>query len=325
MKHIEWTIAVLICTTGIIPLHSQNPIIESNPVAPQELIVDVDLTNITATVIDESGKYVEGLTAEDFRVVEDGQEQKISFFSHESQAPISLGVLIDTSGSVQDKLHQGLQTMRTIAATLSSADEMFVITFDSHITFKQGFTNDPEQIQRSLRDIHAHGETAVYDAIARGLSEMQTAKHQKRILLLLSDGFDTKSRITVDQAEDLLKHSNVVLYAIGVDDDAETAARRHPRYRIYDYMLNKLSSAGGGRLVRLYTGKSYDLRSLSDLFLGELRQQYTIGYYSRAGTRRDGLIDIEVRVTKPGVQVVCCHENRHAGPKYRSERKAVAE
>lgn len=314
MKCIEWTIAALISVTVMTPLQSQNPVIPpSDPAAPRELIVDVDLTNITATVIDESDKYVEDLTAEDFRVVEDGQEQTISFFSHESQIPISLGVLIDTSGSLQDKLHQGLQTMRTIASTLSPADEMFVMTFDSHVTLKQRFTNDPEEMQRSLRDIHAHGETAVYDAIANGLREMQTAKHQKRILLLITDGFDTKSRITADQAENLLKVSNVLLYAIGIDDDTVTPARRRPRYRIYDYMLNKLSHAGNGRLIRLYTGRSYDLRSLSDLFLGELHQQYTIGYYSGAGTHHDGSRNIEVHVTKPGVQVVHHHESRPDG------------
>ena len=97
-------------------------------------------------MIDESGRYVDGLTAEDFRVIENGHEQKISFFSHDSQIPISLGVLIDTSGSLQDKLHQGLQTLRGIAATLSSADEMFVITFDSHVNLKQRFTSDPAEI-----------------------------------------------------------------------------------------------------------------------------------------------------------------------------------
>jgi Ca-activated chloride channel family protein len=313
MKCIEWAIAALISVTGMIPLQSQNPVIpSSDSVATRELIVDVDLTNITATVIDESGKYVENLRPEDFRVVEDGQEQTISFFSHESHVPISLGVLIDTSGSLQDKLHQGLQTMRTIASTLSADDEMFVMTFDSHVTLKQRFTNDPEEIQRSLRDIHAHGETAVYDAIANGLREMQTAKHQKRILLLITDGFDTKSRVTANQAEDLLKVSNVLLYAIGIDDDNVTSARR-PRYRIYDYMLNKLTHAGGGHLIRLYTGKSYDLRSLSDLFLGELHQQYTIGYYSPAGTHHDGARNIEVHVTKPGVQVVHHHASRPDG------------
>jgi VWFA-related protein len=305
-KWVGCGIAVLICGAGMLPLQSQTPS------SQEQLVVDVDLIDITAMVFDESGKYVQDLTAEDFRVLENGQDQKISFFSRESQAPISLGVLIDTSGSVQDKLRQGLQTMRTIAATLSSSDEMFVMTFDSHVALKQGFTSDPEEMQRSLRDVHAHGETAVYDAIAAGLREMQKAKRSKKVLLLISDGFDTQSRMTAAQAERLLQDSNVLLYAIGIDDDIENPVRRRPRYRIYDYMLNELTHAGGGRLVRLYTGRSYDLRSLSDLFLGELHQHYTMGYYSPAGTRQDKERNIEVQVTRPGVQVTHHHGIRAA-------------
>src|SRR5215469_11981146 len=174
-------IAALICVAWATLLRSQNPV----------LSVDVTLVNITATAIDEYGRYVDDLTSDDFLVLEDGREQKISFFSHESQFPISLGILIDTSSSVQEKFRQGLQTVRAIASTLSSSDEMFLITFDSRVKLRQGFTNDPEEMQRSLRDIHAHGETAVYDAIAAGLREMQKAKYPKRILLLVTDGFDT--------------------------------------------------------------------------------------------------------------------------------------
>jgi Ca-activated chloride channel family protein len=271
------------------------------------LSVDVAVVNVTATVIDESSRSVDGLTAEDFRVFENGQEQKISFFSHDSEIPISLGVLVDTSGSVQDKLHQGLQTLRGIAAALSSADEMFVITFDSHINLKQRFTSDPEEMQQSFRDVRAHGETAVYDAIAAGLREMQAAKHRKRILLLVTDGFDTRSRISAVQAEELVKRSNVLLYAIGIDDgDPEASIRRRPRYRIYDYMLNKLAYAGSGRLIRLYSGRNYDLNDFSRLLLGELHQEYTMGYYP-AGTDTGDRRDIEVQVRRPGLQILSHH------------------
>lgn len=291
-------IAALICMVWAIPLRSQNPVIS----------VDVNLVNITATAIDEYGRYVDDLTAEDFLVLEDGREQKIAFFSHESQLPISLGILIDTSSSVQEKFRQGLQTVRAIASTLSSFDEMFVMTFDSRVKLRQGFTNDPEEMQRSLRDIHAHGETAVYDAIAAGLHEMQKARYPKRILLLVTDGFDTTSRTTADQAEDLLKRSNVLLYTIGIaDDDKDTSIHRRPRYHLYEYMLNKLSRAGGGRIVRLYTSREYDLRQLSETLLDELHQQYTIGYYPAAGAGHDGGSNVEIHVKKPGVQIIDHH------------------
>jgi Ca-activated chloride channel homolog len=299
-------VVAALCVCVAIALQSQGPAV--GPETSNVLSVDVALVNVTATVVDESGRYVDGLTSEDFRLLENGREQKISFFSHDSQIPISLGVLIDTSGSVQDRLRQGLQTVRGIAATLSPADEMFVMTFDSHVNLKQRFTDDPEEIQRSLRDMHAHGETAVYDAIAAGMREMQAAKHRKRVLLLVTDGFDSRSRTTADQAEDLVRRSNVAFYAIGIDDDdKDPSIRRRPRYHIYDYMLGKLTRAGRGRLIRLYAGRNYDLSQISELLLGELHQEYTMGYYPAVGTANEAWRNVEVRVTKPGVQILDHH------------------
>ena len=303
-------VAALICVSTTKPLRSQNSAdVQSRPPVSEEpqyaLSVDVDLVNITATVIDQSGRSVDGLTAADFRVLEDGKEQKIAFFSRESKVPISVGLLIDTSGSLQDKLRQGLQTVREIAATLSSNDETLVMTFNSKVDVRQKFTTNHEDIQRALGDIRARGETAVFDAIAAGLREMQSAKHQKWILILVSDGFDTKSRIKAAEAEELVKRSDVLLYVIGIDDpDNDPSLRRRTRYHIYDYMLGKLTSAGGGRLIRLYTGHDYDLRSLSHLLLGEFHQEYTMAYYSRARRDSSEWRDIEVQVAKPDARVL---------------------
>jgi len=277
------------------------------------LSVDVELVNVTASVIDEFGRSLQGLTAQDFQVIENGNEQKISFFSYDSSVPISIGVLIDVSGSLQDKLRQGLQTAREIVSTLTSDDEMFVIMFNSRIEVRQKFTTNPEEIQRSLGHIDAGGETALYDAIAVGLREMQTAKHQKRIMLLISDGFDTKSKINSDHAQDLLKRSHVLLYAIGIDDDDNNPPRRRAKYHIYDYMLGKLTNAGGGRLIRLYTGRTYDGRWLSEMFLGELHQAYTLGYYPSTVVDNTGWRNIEVRVTKPGARIVGVNNKQYKG------------
>src|SRR5262245_51279056 len=112
---------------------------------PRDVVsVNVDLINVSASVIDDAGNYVQGLTADDFQVFEDGQQQKISFFSYDSGVPVSVGVLIDTSSSLQEKLRQGLQTAREIARRLSPGDEMFVVMFNSHDDVRQTFTNDPE-------------------------------------------------------------------------------------------------------------------------------------------------------------------------------------
>jgi Ca-activated chloride channel homolog len=275
------------------------------------LSVDVELVNVSATVIDGSGRSVQGLTAQDFQVLEDGREQKISFFSHDSRVPISLGVLLDISGSLQDKLRQGLQTVREIASTLSADDEMFVVMFNSRVNVRQKFTSNSEEIQRSLGDVHAKGETAVYDAISVGLREMQAAKNQKQILLLVTDGFDTRSKINADQVQDLLKRSRILLYAIGIDDDDNNPPRGRAKYHIYDYMLGKLTDAGGGRVIRLYTGRNYDLRQLSKVLVGELHQTYTMGYYRSTAAENASWRNIEVRVTKPGVRIVGDKDRRH--------------
>jgi Ca-activated chloride channel homolog len=268
------------------------------------LSVDVDLVNVSVNAIDASGRPIEGLAADDFQVFEDGLEQKLSFFAHDARVPVSIGALIDVSGSLQDKIRQGLQTVNEIAAGLTAKDEMFVIAFNSHAEVRQKFTNEPEQIQRSLRNIRTGGETAVYDAISLGLAEMKAAKNKKRVLLLLSDCFDTRSKIKADQTEAMLKNSDALVYAIGLDDDDnDPQTRKRPRYHIYEYMLNKLTSASGGRLIRIYSTHDYDLRRLADGLLGELRQEYTMGYYPADRSQDSRLRNIEVRVSRPGVRV----------------------
>src|SRR5713226_2712569 len=142
---------------------------ETPPIDPQDprykLNVEVELVNVTATVLDQQGKYLDGLKLDDFQVFENGAEQKISFFSHDLRVPISVGVLIDNSGSMRSKMQQALQTVREIAVALSPQDEMFVISFNSDVEVRHHFTTNMQEIQRSFRDIKAGGETAAYDAI----------------------------------------------------------------------------------------------------------------------------------------------------------------
>jgi len=282
---------------------------ETPPLDPQDprfkLNVDVQLVNVTATVLDEQGKYMDGLKLEDFQVFEDGNEQKISFFSHDLRVPISIGVLIDASGSMRYKLQQALQTVREIAQALSPQDEMFVISFNSDVDVRHHFTSNMQEIQRTFRDIKASGETAAYDAIQLAVSEeMKRAKHNKKILLLITDGFDTKSKINAMQVEDILKRAEVLVYAIGIDDDDDDPlVLRRTRYHIYHYMLGRLTSISGGRAFRLFTGRNYSLNSLAQVLLEELHQQYTLSYYPAADRDRTAWRKLDVKVKKAGSQI----------------------
>jgi VWFA-related protein len=265
------------------------------------LAVDVDLVNVTVTVLDESGVHLHDLKVDDFQIFEDGRGQKISYFSQNERSPISIGVLLDISGSQRDKLPQALQTVSEIATTLSGDDEMFIITFNSVAKIRQKFTSDPEQILRSLEDIKSNGETAVHDAIELGLREIQTARNQKKILLLITDGFDSKSKITAAETEQSLKKSEVLAYAIGIDIDPNV--RKRVRYATYYYMLNKWAAATGGRVIRLVAGDSSAARNIAQLLLEELRHQYTLSYYPTTSPENTGWRNIEVRLSRPGARM----------------------
>ena len=289
------------------PQEAAAPPIGPPPDDPQDpryrLNVEVELVNVTATVLDDGGKYMDGLQPGDFDLYENGEPQKISFFSHDLRVPISVGVLIDSSGSMRHKLQQALQTVREIALALSSQDEMFVVSFNSDVNVRQRFTSNMQEIQRSMRDIRAGGETAAYDAIQIGMEEMKKAKHNKKILLLVTDGFDTRSHINATQTEEILKRSGILVYAIGIDDDDDDPlALQRVRYHIYHYMLGRLSGLSGGRAFRLFTGRNYALNSLATLLLEELHQQYTLSYYPPFREGNDWR-KIELKVKKSGSQI----------------------
>ena len=290
-----WSLTLILCSQPILlsPSGSQD--------TQYRLAVDVDLVNVTVTVLDESGVYVQGLKVDDFQILEDGRAQEISFFSQDQRSPISIGVVIDNSGSEQHKLQQALQTVREIATTLSGGDEMFIITFNSVAQIRQKFTSDPQQILRSLENIKSKGETAVHDAIAVGLREIQSASNQKKILLLITDGFDTKSKITALETEQLLRESKVLAYAIGIDNNPN--ARQRVRSGTYYYMLNKWAAAAGGRVIRLVAGESHNARNSAQLLLEELRRQYTLSYYPTASPENTGWRNIELRLSRPGARM----------------------
>ena len=150
------------------------------------------------------------------------------------------------------------------------------------------------------------------------MDEMKKAKHNKKILLMVTDGFDTKSHINSGQVEDILKRSEVLVYAIGIDDDDDDPlSLGRTRYHIYHYMLGRLTSISGGRAFRLFTGRNYALNSLAAVLLEELHQQYTLGYYPTSLPDKNTWRQVDVKVSKPGSQI------RHRTGYYVNEAKAV--
>ena len=314
LRRLFGTGTLMVLLIASVHLLAQDPVGPQTPSAPQappasapgtlndpiRLNISVDLVNVSATVRDASGRYIDGLTQENFTLLENGIEQKLSFFNHDTQTNLSVGVLVDTSGSMRHKLQQALQTVREVALALGPQDEMFLVTFSDDVEIRQKFTRNPDDVLRALRGVRSGGETSVYDALQIGIQEMKSARNGKRILLLVSDGYDTRSKINMDQALEQLKRSQLQLYAIGIDDDDnDPLVLRQPRYHVYLFMLGELTGASGGQTFRMYTGRNYALDSIAALILEELHNQYTLGYYP--STPKDGSWrTIQVKVDRPG-------------------------
>ena len=270
----------------------------SDDVADEFLLqVEVPLVNVTATILNSFGGYVEDLTADEFTIFEDGIEQEIAFFSHDENVPVSIGILVDVSGSMRYKLQQTLQTAREVAMALSPEDEVFIMTYAEDSNVLTDFTQTGPHIQQIFRGIRTGGDTHQFDAIGLALRMMDNAKHQKKVLVLLTDGFDTESRLTIEDVDELLKQAEVLVYAIGIDDDdLDPEVLRRIRYHVYHYMLARLTDVTGGRAFRIYTGRRYALRSLAEILLEELHQQYTLSYYPTSGSGETSWREIRLRL-----------------------------
>ncbi|MBI3940815.1 MAG: VWA domain-containing protein [Acidobacteria bacterium] len=289
------------------PAHSppsENPPPTTPLDAPYRFTAEVDVVNIRATVLDERGRYRDDLRAEDFQVFEDGEAQKVSFFSHDVRVPVSVGILVDASGSMRYKIQHALQTVRETSRALWPQDEMFLVSFNSDVQVRHRFTSDAEKIERPLRDIKAGGETAMYDAISRAIQEMKAARNDKKILLLITDGFDTRSRIPSARVEEMLKRSDVSVYAIGIDDDEnDPAVHRRTMYHIYHHAFNRLTAVSGGRAFRMFTGQTAAIQVIAQQLVNELHQQYTLSYYPALRPGGNDWRQVEIKMNRPASQI----------------------
>lgn len=294
----------------------------------------VELINVTATVTDQDGRFVGGLRKEDFVVYEDGELQQVSHFSNE-RVPVSLGIALDTSGSMTpDKMSAARAAIdRFIFDLLGRDDELFFMEFASRPDLVQDWTRDRRAISRAVASVFPAGGTAMYDAVADAVPIAQSGQNHKKALLLISDGNDTNSSTSVRELRQMIRESEVLVYALGVDGRSTTRftpaprvplpmpfpipGRRQPRFpfpfpptggggagttgtwsrngeRVNDDALREITDDTGGR--------TEIIRSFSDLdgatarLADELSKQYSLGYPSLG--KKDGrwhTIKVEVR------------------------------
>ena len=196
----------------------------------------VELINVTATVSDAQGRFVSGLRQDDFRVFEDGEERPITHFTAE-RVPVSLGIVLDTSGSMEgEKMLAAKQALqRFLFDLLGDEDEVFLYRFDNRPNLVHTWTRNKEQVAAELRRIQPRGATTLYDAIAEALPLAASGRNRKKALLIISDGNDSSSYTRMEELKRMIRESEVLVYAIGIDAMRQGQPARRPWYsRIND-------------------------------------------------------------------------------------------
>jgi Ca-activated chloride channel family protein len=177
-----------------------------------------ELINVSATVTDSSERFVTGLRREDFILFEDDREQPITHFSDE-RVPVSLGIVLDTSGSMEgEKFRAAEQAIdRFMRQLLSPDDEVFLMAFNDQVELISSWTTDRDRVMRNLRGVYPRGGTAMYDAVAEAIPLAQRGKHRKKAIVVISDGNDTNSTTDVRALRSLIRETEVLIYAVGID------------------------------------------------------------------------------------------------------------
>lgn len=210
----------------------------------------VELINVTATVIDRTGRFARGLRQDDFVVYEDGKAVEVTHFSAE-RSPVSLGLVVDTSGSMQgekwtaayDSIDRFLQIMN------DELDEFFLYRFSAGPDLVHDWTGDRGRLLGSLGRIRPNGGTAMYDAAVEAVPMAQSGQNRKKAVVIISDGNDTSSRTGIDEVKRVVRETEVLVYAVGIDGDGGPAitTRRQPPVQLPPRLPIPLPFPGGGR------------------------------------------------------------------------------
>jgi Ca-activated chloride channel homolog len=237
------------------------------------LRIKTDLVTLTLTVTDTYGRYVSGLTKNAFTVTDNNKEQDITYFS-DSDAPVSIGILFDVSGSMSnEKIRKARKALERFISTSHPSDEYFLIAFNSRAQLLMDRTRDGEAVLRKLTLVQPKNNTALYDAVYLGVERVTRGTHQKRALLVISDGQDNSSRYNFGEVRRLIKESDVVTYSVGIMDRSDASSSLGMQGQAF---LDELSSVTGGK--SFYPQSDIEMDEIFERIALELRHQYSIGY-----------------------------------------------
>lgn len=254
--------------------------------------VDVNLVLVNVTVTDDWNRIVTGLEKDNFSVLEGSQVQEVRHFSSED-APISLGVIFDMSGSMSDKIAKAREAVIEFFKTANPQDEFFMITFNDRPELSADFTKSVDDIQGKLIYTVPRGSTALLDAIYMGISKMKDARNSKKALLIISDGGDNHSRYTENEIKALVKEADVQIYSIGVFSQSPI----QPEEINGPSLLTEISQVTGGRMFTI--SNPNELADVATKIGIELRNQYVLGYRPNNKNKDGRWRKIKVKLNPP--------------------------
>ncbi|MDE3109745.1 MAG: VWA domain-containing protein [Acidobacteriota bacterium] len=282
------------------------------PQASRPLQVRTNVVNVFATVRDHHNMIMTDLDKSDFKVFEDGVEQKVAYFDKEMNLPLTLAMLMDTSGSMSNILiAEQDAASRFVHEVIRKRDEALVMSFDLDVNLLADFTEDPGVLEEAIRRtrINAAGPvitagtvpqkgvigTDLYDAIYLACNDELASQSGRKATIVLTDAEDNGSKETLDEAIEAAQKADTVIHVILITDPSE-AAGYGPG------VAHDMAEQTGGRVIRVHNDSS--LEKAFDVISEELRSQYVIGYYP-TNTRRDGTYrKIKVEVDRPGAKIL---------------------
>ena len=277
------------------PGSKEDPEVKALERRPASIRVDKTLVQINVTVTDPLNRFVTGLDKEYFKLFEDKVEQEVAQFSSED-APLSIGLVFDTSGSMGSKLQKSREAASQFFKTANPEDEFFLVTFNDRPELAVPFTGDTEQVRSRLTFTQSKGRTALLDGVYLAMNHMKKARNPRKALLIISDGGDNSSRYTESEIKNAVREADVQIYAIGIFEPISSRGRTSEELA-GPGLLNEIAEQTGGRAFAV--DNLAELPDVAAKIGMELRNQYVL-YYTPKRQDRDGKYRrVQVKLVQP--------------------------
>jgi Ca-activated chloride channel homolog len=258
-----------------------------------DIHIGTAIVNVTVSVTDPYGRFVTGLGKDHFELFDDKVKQQIAHFT-DDDAPVSLGIVYDVSGSMKERVGRSIRALRRFIETSHADDDFFLIGFNDRAKLVQDFTTSGDSILGHLMFANPHGSTALYDAAYIAVEKVQQGRQSKKALLIISDGQDNNSRYTYKELRNRVKEADVQIYAIGITDPANDTLAGFGRS-----VLEEITRMTGGRAFFPNAYNEPELVEICTRIALELRHQYSVGFYPTNTQSEAKWHKVQVKVNPP--------------------------